>query len=197
MLHSRGSRVEDVSFAKWRQVSIALRDISYTDIYHRLAEAQAYNVKMLDGALIQMMYSFQAEVVHRHRLAFFPSPHLEEFHNNPEIYLDDELYAEVVANNIVPVPIRFDYDKRYQGAEDDGDDVYAHPVSHVTLGQYENCRIPVSAPVAPHRFVEFILRCFYHRAFVRRFGRLPGVVRGFHETIRPEERDTIHVVVPG
>ena len=62
---------------------------------------------MLDGALIQMTYEFSDKKLRRHRLAFFPSPHLEEFQNNPDIYLDDEIYADVVAKNIVSFPVRF------------------------------------------------------------------------------------------
>ena len=33
-----------------------------------------YNIRMLDGALLQMCYRFQRDVVIEHRLGFFPSP---------------------------------------------------------------------------------------------------------------------------
>ena len=181
----------EVSFSNSAYINIALKNLSYSEIYEQLSEARAYNVKMLDGALIQMMYSFDAESVERHRLAFFPAPDLEEFQNNPEIYLDDELYADVVAKNIVPSPVRFDYDLRYEG-----NDRALHPVSHLTLGQYQNCRIPVTAPVTPFRFIEFILRNFYHTAFVRYAETLPDTRSAFLDTIRPRERDMIHLMVP-
>jgi hypothetical protein len=42
---------------------------------------------MPDGAIIQMMYVFKNDSLERHRLTFFPSPNLEEFQNNPDIYL--------------------------------------------------------------------------------------------------------------
>src|SRR5256714_8639020 len=38
--------------------------------------------------------------------------YLEEFQNNPEIYIADEMYAEVIMKNIVPFPLRFDFDSR-------------------------------------------------------------------------------------
>lgn len=142
-------------------------EIAYDEIYQHLREVRAFNVKMLDGALMQMMYLFADGVVRRHRLAFFPAPHLEEFQNNQEIYLDDEIDADVVARNVVPFPVRFDYDARVDRRD------AAHPLSHLTLGQYRNCRIPVSAPVTPSRFVDFILRNFYHTAFIRYADRLP------------------------
>ena len=146
---------------------------------------------MLDGGLIQMMYEFSNETLQRHRLAFFPSPHLEEFQNNPDIYLADEVYADVVAKNIVPFPARFDYDAR-EGIHQE----LVHPKSHLTLGQYEHCRIPVTAPLNPARFIDFILRNFYHTAFIRYADKLPNYGDSFAESILPSERRVIHVVVP-
>ena len=51
----------------------------------------------------------------------------------------DEIYADVVGREVVPFPLRFDYDARVKKQE-----VY-HPACHLTLGQYTNCRIPVSS----------------------------------------------------
>ena len=179
-----------VTFAGSEHVSIALRNLPYDEIYSRLEQERAYNVKMLDGALIQMMYVLADETLQRHRLAFFPAPHLEEFQNNPDIYQDDEMYADVIARNIVPFPIRFDYDVQ------EGREELNHPKSHLTLGQYQNCRIPVTAPVMPFRFIEFILRNFYHTAFVGQADGLPVRNDSFAESIRPAERNVVHVVVP-
>ena len=182
---------QQVTFPGAKQVTVALRDHSYLEIYEQLVAARAYNVKMLDGALIQMTYRFGAGELIYHRLAFFPAPHLEEFQNNPEIYLTDELYADVVARNVVPVPLRFDYDAT-AGAER----AATHPLSHLTLGQYRDCRIPVSAPVTPFRFIEFILRNFYHRAFAIHAPSMPAAGEAFEVTIRARERRLLHVVVP-
>ena len=187
---SVGRELVQVSFPGAEHVSVALRNRAYDEIYQRLREVRAFNVKMLDGALVQMMYLFADGVVRRHRLAFFPAPHLEEFQNNQAIYLDDEVDADVVARNVVPFPVRFDYDARVDRRD------AAHPLSHLTLGQYRNCRIPVSAPVTPSRFVDFILRNFYHTAFIRYADRLPTGAWSFAETIRPDERGVAHVVVP-
>lgn len=183
--------VEEITFPHAGHVSIALKDISYTQIYEHLVQERAYNAKMPDGALIQMMYVFNNSTLERHRLAFFPSPHLEEFQNNPEIYLEDEIYADVIARGIVPFPVRFDYDSR--------EDVYqelTHPKSHLTLGQYENCRIPVTAPLTPFWFANFILRNFYHTAFDRYAEKLPPCGKVFEETIFPEERGVVHIRIP-
>ncbi len=186
----RGSLVE-VTFNKAEHVSVALKDRSYNEIYQHLVRERAYNVKMLDGALMQMMYVFAGGTLQRHRLAFFSAPHLEEFQNNPEIYLNDETYADVIARNVVPFPVRFDYDAR--------DGYYrelVHPKSHLSLGQYENCRIPVTAPMTPFWFIDFILRNFYDTAEERYTDKLSAQGSSFAESIFPTERSIVHIAVP-
>ena len=181
----------EVTFQSAEHVSIALKNLPYEEVYEHLVQREAYNVKMLDGALIQMMYAFANGTLQRHRLAFFPAPHIEEFQNNPDIYQDDEIYADVIAKNIVPFPVRFDYDAR-----DSHHQELVHPKSHLTLGQYEHCRIPVTAPMMPGRFIDFILRNFYHTASARYADRLPTQDGSFAESILPAERDVVHIVVP-
>lgn len=180
-----------ITFEHAEHVTIALRDRSYDEIYNSLVQTRAYNVKMLDGALIQMMYTFSKGTLQRHRLAFFPAPHLEEFQNNPNIYQNDEIHADVIARNIVPFPIRFDYDAR-----DDYHQELVHPKSHLTLGQYKNCRIPVSAPLTPSWFIDFIFRNFYNTESTQYAGRFPAMDGSFAETILLPERSVIHMIVP-
>ncbi|MGB4774742.1 MAG: DUF2290 domain-containing protein, partial [Daejeonella sp.] len=59
-------------------LSIALKNIPYNEKYKVIESDRNFNFKMLDGALIQLLYEFNAtgrELV-SHRLAFFPSPSL-------------------------------------------------------------------------------------------------------------------------
>lgn len=179
-----------VTFDKAEHVPVSLKDRSYNEIYQDLAQERAYNAKMLDGALIQMMYAFADGTLQRHRLAFFPAPHLEEFQNYPDVYQDDEIYADVMAKNVVPFPVRFDY---HAG---NGHQELVHPKSHLTLGQYQKCRIPVTAPMTPFWFVDFILRNFYSTVFARHADELPAQHGSFAESIFPSERRVVHVVVP-
>lgn len=180
--------VTEISFQQAAYISIALKDRAYAEIYENLTGARAYNAKMPDGALIQLMYRFSKEELQSHRLSFFPAPNLEEFQNNPEVYLGDEMYADVVARNIVPFPIRFDYVSNTSRAD--------HPKSHLTLGQYENCRIPVTAPLTPFWFTDFILRNFYHTAFLNYAGRLPRFSDVFADCIVANEKSVVHLQVP-
>tara|TARA_B100002049_G_scaffold26782_1_gene17703 strand:+ start:2181 stop:2828 length:648 start_codon:yes stop_codon:yes gene_type:complete len=142
-------------------ISISLRNISYSEIYKILNSSKNFNIKLVDGALIQMMYSFDAnENLKKYRLAFFPSPDLEEFQNNSEYYLEDEVYADIVYKNIISTPLRFDYDP-------ENHKVVQHPSSHLSIGQYKNCRIPLCKPITPFIFIDFILRNFYNTAQIK------------------------------
>lgn len=180
-----------ITFEGAEHVSVALRDISYDRIYFSLAKKRAYNVKMPDGALIQMMYEFAGTELQRHRLAFLPAPTLEKFQNDPEVYLADEVYGDVISRNIIPFPLRFDYDGRKDSYRE-----LIHPKSHLSLGQYHNCRIPVTSPVAPGRFVDFVIRNFYDTETRRYTDELPNHDCSFDSSISRAERNIIYVAIP-
>jgi hypothetical protein len=171
--------------------SVALKNVSYTHIYGELLEAKAYNLKMLDGALVQMSYRFDGDRLLSHRLAFFPSPDLTEFQNNPDIYDSEEIYAEVIERNIVPFPVRFDF-----SSSDALFKELHHPRTHLTLGHYQNCRIPVSAPMGPTAFIDFILRSFYNTAHRKFCEKIPRCECFFDETIQGKESGVLHLRVP-
>lgn len=183
--------VVEITFPTINYVTIALKSRSYSEIYEHLLQSDAYNVRMLDGALIQMSYTFVGGTLQRHRLAFFPAPYLEEFQTTPEVYTEDVIDADIVARNIVPFPLRFDYDVRAGRHME-----LVHPKSHLTLGQYEDCRIPVSSPVTPYWFIDFILRNFYNTADKQYTAELPSQHGTFDESILPAERSVVHIVVP-
>ena len=129
--------------------AVFLKSIPYVDMYQTLLEQRHFNMKMIDGALLTMQYRFVKDRLSAHRLSYFPAPNLEAFQNDPELYLHDGIYADILDRRIVPVPFRFDYDndeKTYQPVE--------HPISHLTLGQYKNCRIPVSSALTPYLYSE-------------------------------------------
>ena len=186
-----GSNVVKVVYENAGQVSISLKSRPYGEIYRLLVRERAYNVKMIDGALIQVMYEFSGTTLLKHRLAFFPAPHLREFQNDPDVYIEDEIHGDVLARDVVPFPLRFDYD-----AGDDRHREVAHPRSHLTLGQYEHCRIPVTAPVTPYTFIDFILRNFYRTASRNYADEIPIDDDVFGESIAPAERRVVHMSIP-
>jgi hypothetical protein len=138
-------------------LAVALKNVSYRHIYRTLDKAGAYHLKMIDGSLIQMLYTFQSNELSSHRLAVFPSPDLETFQRDPEAYMNDDIFTDIISRPVVPFPIRFDFNSSSSLHKE-----VDHPKSHLTLGQYQNCRIPVSAPLTPYEFMGFVIRNFYN-----------------------------------
>ncbi|MCY3628895.1 MAG: DUF2290 domain-containing protein [Rhodothermaceae bacterium] len=184
-------KVVQIIFRGHEHLSAALKNRDYREIHSTMTGERAYNVKMLDGALIQMTYEFVDTSLQRHRLAFFPSPILDEFQQDPDIYLDDEIHGDITSRKIIPFPLRFDYDSREDSYEE-----LVHPKSHLSLGQYLNCRIPVTSPLTPVQFVDFVLRNFYDTKQKRYTEDLPRNNCSFTESISSAERDVVHIAVP-
>ncbi len=169
-------------------VSIALKSKPYQELFYEMEKARSYNLKLLDGALVQMLYRFENDQLANHRLGFFPNPDLADFQSNSEEYLDDEIYLDMIDPRIVISPMRFDYDNRDSVVQN-----VEHPMSHLTIGQYQNCRIPVSRPLTPSQFISFIIRNFYHTAYHRYCKKLTTYSDLFETTITDDERKIIHI----
>ena len=168
--------------------SVFLKSISYAEMYQEVLNRNAYNIKMIDGALLTLLYRFKNNKIVAHRLSYFPAPDLVAFQNEPELYMTDEIYMDILDKRIVTVPLRFDFDneKAYKPIE--------HPISHLTLGQYENCRIPVSSALTPYQFITFITVNFYHTAHNKNHFNI--YKEKFEDSIFPEEREYLHINAP-
>lgn len=170
--------------------SISLRDVPYDDVYKALISDDSYHLKLIDGGLLAFQYSFlPSGELGEHRLSFFPCPSLPAQEEVPDLYAYDHLYADIVATRLVRFPVRIDYvpSKRRE---------LLHPASHLTLGQFENCRIPVSGPFGPVSFGLFIIRNFYFRAYMRnknKFDRKSTYLASM-TTIADAERRFTHLV---
>ena len=190
-LSAKQPGIEEIGPGTGRSTSIAMKNRPYYEIYETLTKENYYNFRMLDGALVQMLYRFRDKQIIAHVLAFFPSPDLESFRKIPDEYLSDEIFANVTMQNIVPIPLRFDFDCCKDVAVD-----VDHPKSHFTLGQHKNCRIPVSAPLTPYHFIQFILRNFYDTKSQKYSGKLSAFEQSFDLTITDREQELLYVHVP-
>ena len=167
-----------------------MKNIDYGDIYNILEKDNNYTLKLIDGSLVQMMYKFDRnnEII-SHRLAFFPSINLQPLEVDHELYSKFDLYADILKKNTLPTIFRFDFDL--------DPDLYVeidHAKSHVTFGQFENCRIPSSGPVSPNKFIDFILRNFYYKA-MKDF-KLDFSGRNYFErTISVNEENVLHLIL--
>lgn len=187
---------DEVRLSSEHDYSIFLKNITYEDMYNDLVNNRVYNIKMIDGALIQMKYKFKDNKIEKHRLAFFPSPHLPIYQNNPNSYMEDNIYMDICEKGIVAVPLRFDFD---DSIDDYGEKVakpVIHPISHLTIGQYKNCRIPVTSALTPYQFIEFIIRNFYNKDFESFRKKLPKNNRSFNQSIHEEEKKILNISIP-
>ena len=187
--HGNPNASFEITVSNAESMSIALKNVSYRIIYEELEKSRCFNFKMLDGALISLRYRFQTRAICEHSLSYFPSPDLEHFQNDPELYLEDEIYADIIAKNIVPFPIRLDFSNDVTKFID-----VHHPYSHLTLGQYQNCRIPVCSPLSQLAFVGFVLRNFYNTAFKKYSDKIPASRFVFPNTITKNEQKIPHLV---
>lgn len=137
-------------------MSIALKKLPYAQVYADLVATNNFAMRMLDGALIQLSYEGGHGGIERHRLAYLPAPDLEPYQNDPELYFGENHFVDIVGYQVMPVPVRFDFDARPGVAQD-----VVHPVSHVTFGQYQHCRVPATRAVTPSEFLSFVLSSFY------------------------------------
>ncbi|MFJ3318890.1 DUF2290 domain-containing protein [Herbaspirillum huttiense] len=170
----------------------ALKNVRYADIYADVHTKEAFHLKLPDGGLLAFQYIFDNETSElvKHRLAYFPCDVLPTVEEAPELYAKDELFGDIVLHQLVRFPIRFDFDP-------DNHVDLVHPICHLTLGQYQDCRIPVAGPILPYTFLMFVLRNFYSRLYLRHKNlfdkRIPYVPLQF--TITPSERRISHFVM--
>lgn len=187
----RRSGLTEITFENAGLVSRAMKGIPYADVYGEFVRNRVFSAKLLDGALLQMAYAFDRNVLAKHRLVFLASPHLRRFDEDPARYLNDERYAHILDRDVDPVTIRFDYDD-----SDSRHREVQHPKSHLTIGGYEHCRVPVSSPLTPLDFVEFVLRSFYSTATDEFASDLPSSRAAFPRSISAKEEAVLRVVVP-
>jgi hypothetical protein len=139
---------QDIIWDGYQGISFSLKTQVYADIYNVTLSSKEYNFVFTDGGIIQMMYTFHKDTMLSHRLAYYPP------HNSSALNEDEE--SEYHSSNKMPIPIRFDFDSDVKKFKE-----VVHSYTHFTLGDHEKCRIPVSAPVTPFRFIDFIIRAFY------------------------------------
>ena len=70
-LRNIGQGYQEIGISNRTNISYALKNISYRNVYIELNRTQTYNLKMLDGALIYMTYRFRHNQIEKHSLAFF------------------------------------------------------------------------------------------------------------------------------
>jgi hypothetical protein len=190
---ARGNSIVTLQSDYWSDSPRIQRKVPYTTLYDDLVAARAYDLRFLDGALVQVQYEFDSRgsQLRRARAAFLPSPDLTPYQEDQELYLHDEIYGDVVDPRVVPVPLRFDFDSRANVVTD-----LLHPYSHMTIGQYPHCRVALSSALTPYFFLELILRSFYRTNTKLHTDDLPAPRVRMPRTITTREESYAHLRIP-
>lgn len=174
-------------------ISFVLKDSDYEDIYKTCLQKEAYSFTFIDGSLIQLMYRLdkRSKNIIAHRLAYLPNPNAEIYSNNEDFdktYYDSlDMFSEFIDKSSIPIPVRFDFDND-EALYIEG----THTYSHLTLGNYKNCRIPVSTPMTPYIFMDFILKNFYHNKYINFYDKCNT---SFDCLLSKKEENIIHLKI--
>lgn len=132
------------------------KQISIDDVMNTLLEKKEYNMLLYDRSIIQYEFYVENGKIKKERLIFIKK------HNylwkKEEINLKEAEDIEVdwfQEEKGIPTVIRIDYDK-------DSYEEIAHPITHMTLSNYDECRIPMMGSVSLYNFVNFVLNFFYN-----------------------------------
>lgn len=169
------------------EIPLISKGDDYQLIYNEQLANNAFNIQLVDGGLVLLLYEIEKEKIINHRLTFFPSPILNDYaKDNLQIYESDLLFQDICYRKKIPFPIRFDFSKK-QFVE------INHPMSHLTLGDFECCRIPVTSALYPHIFFRFILGNFYKTADQDVLSILPKskILVKNEETMTLNEKNTL------
>jgi len=179
-----------ITTPNYKSLSIALKNLSYLDIYTSLSAEKCYSARMLDGGLFSFRYIFINNRIVKHHLSYLPSPTLEQYQNDPVMYQEEMIYSEIIAKNVMPCPIRIDFDSSSTSYQE-----HDHSYTHLTIGEYKNCRIPVAAPLTPWTFARFILRNFYNTIFKEYESQFSPSEFKYPKTITNNEQADTHIFV--
>lgn len=182
-----------IAWSGFKDISFALKNIPYINLYNECLKESAFNFILLDGAIIQLMYEFDGDKLIKHRLAFYPSPNVERYQDAvedfEEVYFGSKLFADIFDSHVVVFPLRIDYDVDKNKYVE-----HNHSFAHLTLGNYKNCRVPVNKPFSPNKFILFILRSFYFDRFVQHYTIEDfKCLINFNEHLTQSEKSYFHV----
>jgi len=134
-------------------VSAGSTEFGTIEEYQEQLNSSSYSAILLDGSILQIQYEFKRKKIVSHRLAFYPCPFRLEVSLLDEYQIRDVFEASRDLDLLwLRTPVRFDY-----APHDTKED---HSASHLHFN-HEECRIAVSAPLAPAEFVRFVAKNFY------------------------------------
>lgn len=150
-----GNGIYMISMSGRNDASLVLYDKHVSPIFvmSKLLLEKQYTLLLYDKGIIQVDFSVCGNQITKERLVFIKK------HNR--VWGKEEI-AEAEVSDIdwfteeegIPVFLRFDFDLSNHIECD-------HPISHLTIGNNDICRIPVQNAISFSEFMCFVLRHFY------------------------------------
>ena len=134
------------------------KQISIDDIMKELLYQREYNILFYDRSIIQYEFLIENGKIKKERLIFIKKHNYlwskEEISEKELHDIELDWFQE---ENGIPTIIRIDYDT--ENFED-----VLHPITHMTLSNYDECRIPMMGAMSLYNFINFVLNFFYNES---------------------------------
>lgn len=155
-------------------------------IMKQLLENQQYSILLYDRSLIQFEFILEDNVIKKQRMLFIKK-HNKIWDKDEIVSIssiqDVDFFDYFFENEGIPTMIRVDYDK-------DNSINCDHPVSHMTISNYETCRIPIKSLMSCTKFIKMILYHFYDLKIDKKY---PDFEYIDNDTITEDEKNMIHL----
>lgn len=156
-----------------------------------------FSFLMIDNSIVQCVYRFENFKLTYQKMAFYQSPFKMPYESHYQYY--DQGEEDMVDGALKElgeiVSLRFDHEPRHFKEVE-------HPNTHLHVGAYRNCRIPVNRPISAIIFFKMVIRNFYsisHDSFALFLDKNKGFLKQekYRESITKLENEYIHINVPG
>lgn len=157
------------------------RHLPIEKIMNILLENKEYNLLLYDRSIIKYQFTIINGKICKERLIFIKK------HNY--LWTKDEINKKDIDDfgidwfqeeASIPIVIRIDYD-------DENYEDIIHPITHMTLSNYEECRIPMMGAVTLYNFMNFVLNFFYNDSL-----KCSSVFEETNITISQNEKKRLH-----
>ncbi len=149
-----------------------------TDLYSQLYSHRQFNIEFVDGSILLFQCTIEGKKIIKQRMVFikiYESLPQEDVESWEAYQVSDAEKTQLSFPILLRTDYNFNENKEY------------HPISHLTISNIENCRIPIKANLGFDRFIEFVLHQFFHRFDI------PIPKMNYDITIKDVERKKVHV----
>ena len=188
---------DGVSFIHHEKYTNPDLDISnkYEEEYYDMLSRGVYTFLMVDYTMLQYFNIYSRDTLVKQNIGYVQSPYdvpydLVEVEEEEE---ENEKVLTKICDLGSYTRMRFEYDP-------DNFENIKHPRTHLHLGCYKDCRIPINKPMRMYDYIKFVIKNFYSKKyddFIRTISSEHYVFNenAYADTITSDEIQEIHISV--